>query len=65
MNKRGRYAIYIDIPEEQIKKPPMITVRLSVEQFNNVVFLSRTLKKSLNAICLEALDEYYKTNQPK
>jgi hypothetical protein len=58
MDKRGRYAQPINPTEEKRVKPPMITVRLSIEQFNEIVDLSRRTKKSLNAICLEALEDY-------
>ena len=57
-SKRGRYAIPIHPTEEVRKKPPMITIRLSIEQYNEVVQFSHTSRTSLNNICLDALQEY-------
>ena len=58
MSKRGRYAIPITTPEKERARPPMITVRIPIDQYNQVVSLSRSEKKSLNTICLEALAKY-------
>ena len=67
MDKRGRYAIPIDPTEEVRKKPPMITIRLSIDQYNEVVQFSHTSRTSLNNICLNALQEYIsaRSQQPR
>lgn len=61
--KRGRYAIPINSEETRIK-PPMITIRIPIDQYNQVVLFSRATKQSLNTICLDALQEYI-NKQPR